>query len=722
MSRFQTTILILISVAVLWLAQEVFVPLVLAGLLAMLLSGPVKRLEKRRVPRVAAVTVMVLLAFGAIVGVGWLVGVQIVTLAKELPQYQSEIVEKYRSLKGTGGTVDEVTSVFKNVEKAAATSATKPAASQPASRAASGPAAGSPAETPSTLAPPVGGGTDGPRAGEGSSPKSPTAALLQATTPVNAQAAAAAVIEEGKTPASSPPSTQPTGTKDQPFFTIPLAAEQSPLSTMASYLGLALGPLGTAGIVVVFVFFMLLEREDLRDRMIRLVSQGRYTVTTTAVDDGITRIIAFLRAQTIVNGSYGAAIALGLWLIGAFLGQGKAFPSFLLWGLLAAVLRFVPYVGAWISAAFPLALSLAVYHGFGVFVAVIVMFAVIELLSNNVMEPMLYGASTGLSTMAILVSAVFWTWLWGPIGLLLATPLTVVTMVLGKHVTPLKFLEVLLGDRPAMTPAERVYQRLLAGDEDEALEVAGEHLEEAGLLATYDEVVLSALAMSENDTSEGLLDEARELEVRQGMRRLIEALGQQAAEHAAKTLAAEAKAKADPAGGGQKAGATAGAKPTPQGKHEQPLAAGAPADAPTTAAGGAVRVAVLPAHDEGDELAGLMLANVLKAEGCDVLNVSYNALAAEVVDEVAGFDPHAVLISATPPAAVSHVRYLLRRLSGRLAPDRMTIGVWTAKTDVKILRSRLGLETAPLSVNLKEAADNIRRLTEGVRSTAVTGA
>jgi predicted PurR-regulated permease PerM/methylmalonyl-CoA mutase cobalamin-binding subunit len=717
MSRFQTTLLILIAVAVLWLAQEVFVPLVLAGLLAMLLSGPVQRLEKRRVPRVVAVTAMVLLAFGVILGIGWLVGLQIVTLAKELPQYQQEITEKYRSLSGSGGgTVGQLQHAIKEMEKVAAAPttapSTRPASTQPGTtRPASGPAA-------ATAVPGDAAGSDaaagnGSAGGDGVLPAGePTKELVRAVTPPAAQTAAAAVADQGKSPAEAADAHAPTGSKDKPFFTIPLAAEQSPLSTLASYLGLALGPLGTAGIVVVFVFFMLLEREDLRDRMIRLVSQGRYTVTTTAVDDGITRIVAFLRAQAIVNGTYGAAIALGLWGIGAALGQGKTFPSFLLWGLLAAVLRFIPYVGPWIAAAFPLALSLAVYHGFTVFVAVLVMFAVIELLSNNVMEPMLYGATTGLSTMAILVSAVFWTWLWGPIGLLLATPLTVVMMVLGRHVPPLKFLEVLLGDRPAMTPAERVYQRLLAGDEDEAFDVAAARMAESGLLATYDDVVLAALAMSENDTSEGLLDEARELGVRQGMRRLIDALGQQDAEAAAKIAAAKAPA-ADPAAGGSMAGGPGCDPPT--------AADGGPA--PATAAGCPVRVAVLPAHDEGDELAGLMLSHVLRRDGCQVLNVSHNALAAEVVDTVAAFDPHAVLISATPPAAVSHVRYLLRRLSGKLAADRLAIGVWTARTDVKVLKDRLGLATAntTLAVNLREADANLRRLTEGVRTTAATG-
>src|SRR3954453_2419380 len=239
---------------------------------------------------------------------------------------------------------------------------------------------------------------------------------------------------------------------------------------------------------------MLLGREDLRDRVIRLIGQGRINVTTQAMDEAATRISRYLIAQCIVNGTYGLAISLGLWLIGLTFGHNSpGFPNWFLWGLLTAILRFIPYIGPWIGAAFPIVLSLAVYHGMGVPLAVVGMFLVIELISNNFMEPWLYGSSTGISTVAILVAAVFWTWLWGPVGLLLSTALTVVLVVMGKYIPPLRFLDILLGDEAPLTPSARVYQRLLALDQEEAMELVRESLQESTLEQLYDEVLLPAL-------------------------------------------------------------------------------------------------------------------------------------------------------------------------------------------------------------------------------------
>jgi hypothetical protein len=273
----------------------------------------------------------------------------------------------------------------------------------------------------------------------------------------------------------------------------------------------------------VFVLFVLLERESLRDRLIRLVSRGKYTVTTRAINDAATRISRYVLAQTIVNGTYGIAIAIGLWIIGRTLGHSSSapadyvppddFPSFVLWGLLCAVLRFIPYVGPWVAAIFPVALSLAVYPGFSVFIAVLAMFVVIELLSNNVMEPWLYGVSTGLSTVAIIVAAVFWTWLWGPIGLLLSTPMTVCIVVIGKYVAQLQFFDVLLGDQAALPPAVSYYQRLLAGDRTEAAQLAKEVAKERGREHVPDEVFLPALLLTRRDREDDALNAENETNI-----------------------------------------------------------------------------------------------------------------------------------------------------------------------------------------------------------------
>ena len=242
------------------------------------------------------------------------------------------------------------------------------------------------------------------------------------------------------------------GTPDDPLYVKPVEEEQSAVTQLAYFAGLALGPLGTAGLVLVFVVFILLQRDDLRDRLIRLIGGGQLNIATQALDDAGTRISRYLVAQGIVNGSYGLVIALGLVVIGLTLGGGVLFPSFALWGLLCAALRFIPYVGPWVAALFPTVVAFAAFENSGVFFAVAAMFVVVELLSNNVMEPLLYGSSTGMSPVAILIAAVFWTWLWGPIGLVMATPLTVCLVVIGKYVPQLAFFDVILGDEPVLPP------------------------------------------------------------------------------------------------------------------------------------------------------------------------------------------------------------------------------------------------------------------------------
>ena len=222
--------------------------------------------------------------------------------------------------------------------------------------------------------------------------------------------------------------------------------------------GPLISPLATAGIVIVFVIFMLLKREDLRDRVIRLVGSRDLPRTTQALDDAARRVGRYLLMQLVVNTTYGIPIGIGLWLIGI--------PNPILWGMLCTVLRFVPYIGPVIAAFFPLALAIAVDPGWSTLLWAGALFIVVELISNNVIEPWLYGSSTGLSPVAVIAAAVFWTWLWGPIGLLLSTPLTVCLVVLGRHVPQLAFLDVLLGNEPVLSPPEHLYQRLLVGDRD----------------------------------------------------------------------------------------------------------------------------------------------------------------------------------------------------------------------------------------------------------------
>src|ERR1700730_5959227 len=260
-------------------------------------------------------------------------------------------------------------------------------------------------------------------------------------------------------------------------------------------------PLATTGIIIIFVIFILLQREDLRNRLIRLAGSYDLQRTTAALDDAAGRLSRLFLTQLALNSAFGVVIGIGLWLIGI--------PSAILWGILAAVLRFVPYIGAVIAAAFPLALAVAVDPGWSMLLWTLALFLTVEPVVGHVIEPMVYGHSTGLSPVAVVASATFWTALWGPIGLVVATPLTVCLVVLGRHVERLEFLDVMFGDRPALSPPEIFYQRMLAGDPTEAAEKAEQFLKERSLSSYYDEVALRGLQLAQADAERGALDHER---------------------------------------------------------------------------------------------------------------------------------------------------------------------------------------------------------------------
>jgi predicted PurR-regulated permease PerM len=289
-----------------------------------------------------------------------------------------------------------------------------------------------------------------------------------------------------------------------PLTPVPVEVRQpdpGALESLQSLISPLLHPLATTGIIIIFVIFILLQREDLRNRLIRLAGSHDLQRTTAALDDAASRLSRLFLIQLVLNGSFGVIIGTGLWLIGV--------PSAILWGILAAVLRFVPYIGAAIAAAFPLALAVAVDPTWSMLLWTLALFLVVEPIVGHVIEPMVYGHSTGLSPVAVVASATFWTALWGPIGLVLATPLTVCLVVLGRHVERLEFLDVMFGDRPALSPPEIFYQRMLAGDPTEASDKAEEFLKERSLTSYYDEVALRGLQLAQADAERGALDHER---------------------------------------------------------------------------------------------------------------------------------------------------------------------------------------------------------------------
>ncbi|MFD6319559.1 AI-2E family transporter [Methylorubrum thiocyanatum] len=290
--------------------------------------------------------------------------------------------------------------------------------------------------------------------------------------------------------------------------------DPSPLTLAHNILGPIVEPLTTVGIVLVVVVFLLMQREDLRNRLIRLFGSSDLHRTTIAMDDAASRLGTYFLAQLGMNAAFGVLIGLGLWAIGV--------PSPILWGVFSALMRFVPYIGAFISGLLPVALAAAVDPGWSMAVWTAALFLIAEPLFGHVIEPLLYGHSTGLSPFAVIVSTLFWGFLWGPVGLILATPFTVCLVVLGRHVESLEFFDVLLGDRPPLTPVENFYQRMLAGDPDEARDIGEAMLKERSLSSYYDEVALKGLQLAANDYARGVVTQAQLENIKLSCQGLVE--------------------------------------------------------------------------------------------------------------------------------------------------------------------------------------------------------
>lgn len=665
-SRFILLASVCVVVAALYFAQDVLIPLALALLLTFLLAPVAQRVERWGAGRVASIILVAVLAFGTVGVLGYVVFIQVMGLAGDLPAYKDNLKAKLTWLPkpGQGGVIEKIQQtareISEEVARPATTQATQPASNPARSH---GEAAVALAARPPRDLPPT-------------PPPAPVVPVPPAST-----------LPVATTVGPSLPG--------PPIPVTVVPAELSPIDLLRENLATVAGPLGTAGIVAVFVIFMLLAREDLRDRLIRLIGYGQWTLTTQALDDAAERISRYLLAQAIVNGTYGAAIGIGLWLIGKFVGgDNPPFPNVILWALLCAILRFIPYIGPWIAASFPLLLSLAVYKSFNVFIAVGVMFVVIELLSNNIMEPLLYGSSTGMSAVAILVSAVFWTWLWGPIGLLMATPLTVCLVVAGKHVPQLQFLDILLGDEPVLAPHERLYQRWLALDPEEATELAEELFETRSLEQMYDQVMLPALALAEIDRHKGQLDDRRQSMIRQSMRAIIDELGDEFRLRFARTGLTTAGIPGKPDQNDQSGSTPAAAL------------ARVPLEKRCS-----INVVILPAHDEADEIVGLMLAQLLEFNNYAAHPASLHSLTGEMIAMVEGKEADLVCISALPPSAVTHARYICKRLRNHYPEMQMVVGLWTVKVDLKRAKDRIACDASTqLETTLSAVLDQIEQM------------
>ncbi|MDQ0625330.1 MULTISPECIES: AI-2E family transporter [Paraburkholderia] len=301
---------------------------------------------------------------------------------------------------------------------------------------------------------------------------------------------------------SKPPPPRPTGraARNAPAVPTPVEVHEpspTPMQLAQRALSPAIAPIETTFIVLVVTIFILLQREDLRDRLISLFGSRDLHRTTTAINDAAVRLSRYFVAQLGVNLSAGGVIAIGLAIIGV--------PGALLFGVIAALLRFVPYIGIWIAAILAVFLAAAIQPQWTMAVYTLILFIVVDVVAGQIAEPLLYGHRSGLSPLAVVVAAIFWSWLWGPIGLVLSTPLTLCVVTLGRYADRLNFLTVLLGDQPALTPAQNFYQRLLADDPHEAIVQAERLLREMSLIDYYDKVALEGLKLARNDAMRGVL-------------------------------------------------------------------------------------------------------------------------------------------------------------------------------------------------------------------------
>ncbi|OJW24948.1 MAG: hypothetical protein BGO51_12450 [Rhodospirillales bacterium 69-11] len=576
---------IIATVAALYFAREVLIPITLAILLSFVLAPLVALLRRLRIGRTVSVMLAVLVALGVILAIGGVIGAQIAGLATEIPQYAHTLERKVDTVRDmTIGRLEQVTNRLGrqlDLSDGAATPA--------------------PADAEAT-----------PRA-------QPVPVVMHEPTP-------------------------------------------GPLELVNRYLSPALSPVATVGIVFVVAIFVLMQREDLRDRLIRLMGAGDLHGTTLALDDGAHRLSRYFLAQLAVNAGFGTAVGIGLMVIGV--------PNPVLWGIVSGLLRFVPYVGSLLAAVFPTLLAAAVDPGWSTTLWTIALYLILEPLIGQVIEPLLYGHSTGLSPVAVVIAAIFWSWIWGPIGLVLSTPLTLCLVVLGRHVPRLEFLDVLLGDQPALTPVESFYQRILAGDADEARDQAELLLKDRALSTYYDEVALRGLQLAATDAQRGILNPDQLERIKDAIREVVDDLGH----HPDATPAERAEAPANPDPPRE-----AGMLP----RHRPPRTLDRPPEErpPRWASSGAVLC--VAGRGPLDEAASTMLVQLLVKHGIGAKVVSFEEVSRRRIQEI---DPAGVAmvcvsylqISGTP----AHLRYLVERLRQRVPDVPLLVGLWPIEHEI----------------------------------------
>jgi len=457
------------------------------------------------------------------------------------------------------------------------------------------------------------------------------------------------------------------GTPGEPLSVEVVRAGEPIPMFLGSVITPLLGPLGTAGLVMLLVVCILLQREDLKSRFIRLAGGGRISATMNAMEEAQNRVSRYLASQIMVNICYGTSIAIGLFFIGV--------PNAALWGALSTLLRFVPYVGPWIAMTPPAVLSLAISPTWSTPLFTIALFIGLELLCGNVLEPLLYSSRTGVSAIALIMGAVFWTGLWGFVGLILAAPITVCLVVLGRHVPRLSFLSILLSDQEPLTPADECYHRLLAPGLADTSDLVDSHLRSNSLASLFDSVLIPVMTTAEVDHQERTIDDEQLDEVLAGLQDIIEDL--------AERPAVESKVAADVA-------IAEVQKPSPP-----------PAGS---------RVLCLPTRGKQDALAGAMLSELLRQQGFEAESLSSTLLVNELAEKVASEEVEILCLSVLPPSTVLHARYICGKLRKKCPQIKLVVGLWGASENTGGASLRLREAGADeVVVSLAEALVQLRK-------------
>lgn len=671
----------------LWALRDILIPLTLAAFLSFVLAPLVGKLRKAKVPKAVAVPLVVLSAFAGLGLLGYVFVNQVSQLASQLPAYQTTLREKLADIRGTGtgagalkGAVDVVQGLVRelNVE-------------EPTPDAKAGAGAAAPGASSVVVAP--------------------------AGSTVVAQPGSTVVAQQGASPAA--PGAKAAGAVGpQKPVPVEVVDNKGPIEALAALISPLMHPLATTAMIVIFVAFILAQREDLRNRFVKLVGGRDIPRTTAAIDDAVKRLSRLFAMQLLLNSVFGAFIGVGLWLIGI--------PNALLWGVLATVMRFVPYVGAIVSAALPLVMAVSVDPGWTKAIMVALLFLVSEPIVGHVLEPLLLGRSTGLSPVAVVVAATFWTWLWGPIGLILATPLTVCLVVLGKHIEGLRFLDTLLGDKPALTQAEVFYQRMLVGDSVETAAQIENFASKGGLLDYYDEVAIAGLRLAQHDLDRSMLDTSRVRRVRASVQELFDGLDDELEAEAKSTAESEGEAGAPRsrteivaaiAAEGESAPAKTGEKGEAK-KEESERGRGLVRlnrEDLDDSWRGETPVVVIGGRTALDEAAAIPLADALTRSGLNAINLPAETLRGAGMTRMPSEGVKMIILSFLDGSSETAMRFAARRLRVKAPHARIVLGVWD-DPDETVDRERLKQTT-----QVDFVATSAREAHQYATLTAVTG-